>query len=180
MKRRNWTAFALVALLLPGVALAAAKRPTLHVEERIEIAAAPAAVWKIVRDWNGLHTWHPAFSNDVIKKGNNNEKGAIRTLTLKDGGATFDEELLAFNDRKHSYKYRIITDSPLPVADYVSTVQVKPGKKKGTSVLIWKGSFKRKVADNPPAGQDDAGAKQAISGAYRAGLENVTKMAEGK
>jgi hypothetical protein len=47
-------------------------------------------------------------------------------------------------------------------------------------VLVWKGKFKRKVADNPPAGQDDAGVRKAISGAYQAGLQNVKKMAESK
>jgi hypothetical protein len=34
------------------------------------------------------------------------------------------------------------------------------------------------VADNPAAGQDDAGAKKAIIGAYQAGLQNVKKLAE--
>ena len=41
-----------------------------------------------------------------------------------------------------------------------------------------KGKFKRKVADNPPAGQDDASAKKAIKGAYQAGLQNVKKLVQ--
>jgi hypothetical protein len=47
-------------------------------------------------------------------------------------------------------------------------------------VLSWKGKFKRKVADNPPAGQDDGSVKKAIIGAYQAGLKNVKKVAETK
>jgi hypothetical protein len=47
-------------------------------------------------------------------------------------------------------------------------------------VLVWKGKFKRKVADNPPAGQNDAGVKKAIIGAYQAGLQNAKKLAESK
>jgi mxaD protein len=176
MKGRKWILAAGLLLALPGLALAA-KPGYLHVNEKIDINAPPAKVWSIVKDWNGLHKWHPAFSNTQIKSGENNKVGAVRTLTLG-GGGNFDEELDGFSDKHKKYSYRIITDSPLPVADYSSTIQVKSGKAKGTSVLVWKGKFKRKVADNPPAGQDDASVKKAIIGAYQAGLQNVKKLAE--
>ena len=179
MDRRNWMIAASMLLMLPGMALAA-KAGYLHVNESIEINAPPAKVWGLVKNWNGLHKWHPAFSNTEIKSGTNNKVGAVRTLTLADGGATFDEELDGFSEKKRKYSYRIISDSPLPVADYSSSIQVKSGKTKGSSVLVWKGKFKRKVVDNPPAGQDDAGAKKAITGAYQAGLKNAKKLAESK
>jgi mxaD protein len=161
--------------LLPGVALAG-KAATLHVKESVEINAEPSAVWAVVKDWNGMHTWHPAFSNTEIKSGANNKIGSLRTLTLKDGGAKFDEELLAYKPKKMYFKYRILGDSPFPLTNYVSSIKVKGGKKPGTSVLIWEGSFKRKAVDNPPPGQDDAGVKKTISGAYQAGLNNVKTM----
>ena len=179
MNRRNWIIAAGLLLALPGMALAA-KPGYLNVKESVEINASPAKVWSLVKNWNGLHKWHPAFSNTEIKSGENNKVGSYRTLTMADGGAKFDEELLGFNDKKKLYSYRIVGDSPLPVADYSSSIQVKPGKAKGTSVLVWKGKFKRKVADNPPAGQNDAGAKKTIIGAYQAGLQNVKKLAEAK
>jgi len=180
MNRRNWMIAAGLLVALPGMAWAA-KPGYLHVNESVEINAPPAKVWSLVKDWNGLHKWHPAFSNTEIKSGANNKVGAVRTLTLADGGAQFDEELDGFSDKKRKYSYRIITDSPLPVSDYSSTILVKSVKgDKGKSVLVWKGKFKRKVADNPPAGQDDAGAKKTIIGAYQAGLQNVKKLAEAK
>ena len=179
MNRRNWMIAAALLLALPGMALAA-KPGYLHVKESVDINATPAKVWSLVKNWNGLHKWHPAFSNTEIKSGENNKIGSYRTLTMADGGAKFDEELLGFNDKKKLYSYRIVGDSPLPIADYSSSIQVKAGKAKGTSVLVWKGKFKRKVADNPPAGQDDAGAKKTIIGAYQAGLQNVKKLAEAK
>ena len=179
MNTRNWIIAAVLLLALPGTALAA-KPGYLHVNESVEINAPPAKVWSLVKDWNGLHKWHPAFSNTELKSGGNNKVGAVRTLTMADGGAKFDEELDGFSDKRRKYSYRIVTDSPLPVADYSSTIQVKSGKAKGTSVLVWKGKFKRKVADNPPAGQDDAGVKKVIIGAYQAGLRNVKKLAENK
>ena len=179
MIRRNWILVAGLLLALPGMAMAA-KPGYLHVNESVEISAPPAKVWGLVKDWNGLHKWHPAFANTEIKSGANNKVGAVRTLTLGGDGGKFDEELDGFSEKQRKYSYRIITDSPLPVADYSSTIQVKSGKAKGTSVLVWKGKFKRKVADNPPAGQDDASVKKAIIGAYQAGLQNVKKLAETK
>ena len=178
MNARNWIIAAGLLLALPGMALAA-KPGYLHVKESIEINASQANVWSLVKDWNGLHKWHPAFSNTEIKSGENNKVGSLRTLTMTDG-AKFDEELLGFNAKKMLYSYQILGDSPLPVADYSSSIQVKSGKAKGTSVLVWKGKFKRKVANNPPAGQDDAGVKKVIIGAYQAGLQNVKKLAEPK
>jgi mxaD protein len=179
MNGRNWIAAVGLMLALPGLALAA-KPGYLHVNESVEITAPPAKVWALVKDWNGLHKWHPAFSNAEIKSGENNKVGALRTVTMADGGAQFTEELLGYNDKKRLYSYRIVGDSPLPIADYSSSIRVRSGKAKGTSVLIWKGKFKRKVADNPPAGQDDAGVKKTIIGAYQAGLQNVKKLAEAK
>ena len=179
MNRRNWIIAAGLLVALPGLAWAA-KPGYLGVNESVQINAPPAKVWSLVKDWNGLQKWHPAFSNAEIKSGANNKVGAVRTLTMADGGAKFDEELDGFSEKRKKYSYRIISDSPLPVVDYSSTILVKSGKAKGTSVLVWKGKFKRKVADNPPAGQNDAGAKKAIIGAYQAGLQNAKKLAEAK
>lgn len=165
-------------LAMPGMAFAA-KAGYLGVKESVEINAPPAKVWSLVKNWNSLHKWHPAFSNTEIKSGENNKRGSVRTLTMTDG-SKFDEELDGFSEKSRFVKYRIISDSPLPVSDYSSTISVKPGKAKGSSVLVWKGKFKRKVVDNPPAGQDDAGVKKAIIGAYQAGLQNVKKIAETK
>ena len=180
MDRKIWIAAVSLLLMLPVASFAAAKRATLKVSESVTVNASPEAAWNVVKDWDGLHKWHPGFANDEITKGANGKKGSTRKLTLKDGGAQFNEELLAYSDKKMGYKYKIIGDAPLPLTDYVSSIQVKKGKTKGTSVITWKGSFKRKVADNPPAGQDDKGVHDLIVGVYQGGLANAKKMAEGK
>lgn len=180
MDAKKWIVAASLLLLLPMGAVAASKRPTLSVDESVTINGSPEAVWAVVKDWDGLHKWHPGFANAEITKGANGEKGSTRKLTLKDGGAQFNEELLSYSDRKRSYRYKIIGDAPLPLTDYDSTLKVKKGKKAGTSVITWKGKFKRKVADNPPVGQDDKGVRDLIVGVYQGGLGNVKKMVEGK
>jgi hypothetical protein len=183
MNRKTWLVallFSAPALLAPAAAFAEAKRATLKVSESVTVNAAPDAAWNVVKDWDGLHKWHPAFSNDEITQGSNGTKGSTRRLTLKDGGAQFNEELTSYSEKRKRYGYKIIGDSPLPLTDYVSSIEVKKGKKKGTSVITWKGKFKRKVADNPPAGQDDKGVRDLIVSVYQAGLGNAKKMAEGQ
>ena len=54
-----------------------------------------------------------ACERDEIVKGTNNQAGAVRKLTIKDG-PSFTEELLAFDEGTHSYRYRIV-ESPLPI-----------------------------------------------------------------
>ena len=55
-------------------------------------------------------------------QGDGHSQGAVRVLMTKDGGK-FTEELVDFDAAARSYQYRII-ESPAPVTDYVSTVQV--------------------------------------------------------
>ena len=98
---------------------------TLKVVKSVSIAAPVDKVWDAVKDFDSLNKWHPGFAQDEIQKGKNNEPGAVRKLTVKDG-PSFTEELLAFDDAKHTYKYRII-ESPLPLRDYVSHITVTPG-----------------------------------------------------
>jgi len=164
------TALIVGCWLLWSVTAHAAKE--LLAQQSIEIDASPKAVWALVKDYNGLHKWHPAFQNDVIKSGKNNKRGAIRTLTLRTG-ESFDEQLLYWNDEKHYLRYRIVGDSPFPVTDYVSTLAVQKSKT-GKTKLTWQGKFKNKEG----SGKSDEEVLQMINDAYRAGLENVKVLAE--
>jgi mxaD protein len=167
---------ALVAIAVCGSAVAAPPGP-LSVTETIAINAPLDKVWAAIKDYDGLPNWHPGFSKDEIVKGKNNTPGAVRALTVKDG-PTFTEELLAFSEKDHSYKYRII-ESPLPLQDYVSTVSVAPGKG-GMTVVTWVGNFKRKnPADSPPEAENDAAAVKLITDVYRGGLSNLKTQLEG-
>jgi mxaD protein len=144
----------------------------LMAQHSVEIKASPKAVWALVRDFNGLHKWHPGFKNDVIKAGRNNTRGAVRTLTLG-SGESFDEELLKFDDSKMFLRYRIVGDSPFPITHYVSTLHVRKGKG-GITKVIWQGKFKNK----PEAGKSDAEVVEMLNGAYQAGLDNLKALAE--
>jgi mxaD protein len=163
-----------VAMLPPVFADAA---HTLKVVKSVDIQAPVDKVWATVKDFDSLDKWHPGFSRDSIVSGTNNQPGAVRSLTVKDG-PTFTEKLLAFDEAGHSYRYRII-ESPLPLRRYVSWVTVKPGPHGGSRVT-WTGTFMRKSPSDAPAdGQDDATAIKLVTSVYQGGLDNLKKQLGG-
>ena len=172
----NTVIIAGLSLLACGYSWAAA--PRLTTSKSITIDAPAGKVWKMVKDFNGLNTWHPAVATDEIVEGKNNAVGAVRVLTLK-GGGTIKEKLLVFNSAGRSFKYSIV-EGVLPVSDYTSILTVKSGGK-NKAVVTWSGRFKRKnVGDNPGANEDDKTAVDTINGVYQGGLDNLKKLAEGK
>jgi mxaD protein len=166
----------LIALAGPWCAHAASPKP-LNVTESVEIKAPVDRVWAVAKDFDSLNKWHPGFSKDELVKGTDNEVGAVRKLTIKDG-PSFTEELLAFDNATHTYRYKIV-ESPLPLRDYVATFSVKPGKD-GTTKVTWVGKFKRKnPAANPPEDESDAAAVKLITGVFQGGLANLKHLLEG-
>jgi len=166
---------ALALLTASASSVFAADAPTLTASKSIEINAPASVVWSLVKDFDGLNKWHPAVAKDVIVEGKNNTVGAIRLLTLGDGG-TIKEKLLAYDDKGQSFKYSIL-EGVLPVSSYESTLKVE-----GTAdaaKVTWSGSFKRKDTGPTPAkGADDATAKTTMEGVYQGGLDNLKKLAE--
>jgi carbon monoxide dehydrogenase subunit G len=145
--------FAAMGLLVGSAA-------ALEVASSATVAGTPDAVWQKIGDFCAIQTWHPAVS----KCEQSEEGGATyRTLTTTDGG-TIKEKLVEQTDT--SYTYDII-DSPLPVANYRSTISVS-AEGDGTRV-DWKSSFDAK-------GQSDDEAKDVISGIYKVGLDKIAKL----
>jgi Polyketide cyclase / dehydrase and lipid transport len=147
-----------------GATLAAGK--TLSVSESVELAAAPSHTWQAIKDFDGWQAWHPAFAGTQITKGRRNTPGTVRVLTAKDG-ATFTEELVAHDAASRTVQYRI-TESPLPITGYVSTLEVKDAK--GGSSVVWSSHFEVK------AGASEEEVKKTIAGVYRSGLDNLRSV----
>src|ERR1700676_4564363 len=168
--KRAFAVAALAAIVAPCLVFAAAPKQ-LKVVETTTIKAPVDKVWATVKDFDSLKKCHPAVAKDEILSGTNNKPGAVRALSIKDG-PVIKEKLLAFSDKTHSFTYKF-TDTPFPIKDYVSTLQVKDNKD-GTTLVKWSSTFKRKnPAANPPdAENDDAGVK-LITGIYKAGLANL-------
>jgi mxaD protein len=161
--------YVLLALMLAP--FAACAQNILNVYQTVDVDASPGDTWNAVKNFDNLHGWHPAFESTQLTSGQNNTPGAMRKLTLK-GGGSFDEELLEFDERTRKLRYRIVGDSPLPIDNYDSTIHVIAAGP-GTSLVIWRSSFTAK-------GVSDQEAINLIIGAYRAGLDNLAQMVEGR
>ncbi|MEY8690080.1 MAG: SRPBCC family protein, partial [Leptothrix sp. (in: b-proteobacteria)] len=144
----------------------------------ITIDAPPDAVWARVKNFAGLHEWHPALTGSTTTDGNN--VGSVRTLQLG-GGGTIVESLESFSDADKRYTYRMKDPGPVPVSNYSSTLQVKPGAAAGTALVEWRGAFYRGYPNNdPPPDKNDEAAVAAVTGIYKAGLANLKALIEKK
>lgn len=161
LKKGLSVAIVSAACLLTQTAFAAG---SLTVKKEAEINAAPDTVWKMIGGFNELDVWHPVVVNSTLQ-GDGLKAGDIRVLTLGNG-AKITEKLVVHSDNKKTYTYAI-TDSPLPVQNYVSTISVIT-KNDGASVVEWKSTFNAKDAPNDKA-------IETIAGVYDAGLNNLVK-----
>jgi len=178
----------IVAALVALPMISSAHGPSRQqVKEKITINASPEKVWAMVKDFGGLHNWHPAVASTELT-------GDTRVLTLaSEGNPTITEQLISANDEKMMLTYKItgmsvvktITfnskDTPyftLPVATYKSWITVKAVD--GGSEVQWKSKFYRSFMDNPPVpeGQSDKDAVNSIKGVITAGLENLKVVME--
>lgn len=179
MKKMLFAFMAIGVASLTGCATGGDKNtssaPTLHVEEKVVINAPADKVWEKINNFGDLGAWHPAVAKTEIIDGTNNQVGAIRRLTLQDGGQ-ITEVLTAYDSTANTYSYAI-TEGVLPVSGYASTIQVIPAGSE--SEVVWAGNFKRKDrSTNPTKGQDDETATSTISAVYRGGLDKLRKMME--
>lgn len=145
------------------------------VGEKVSINAPADEVWAKVNNFGDLGAWHPAVAKTEMTTGSNNEVGAVRLLTLQDGG-TIAEKLIAY-DPAHNTDSDEILEGILPVSADASTIQVIPVD--SGSELAWAGHFKRKDTSSRPAkDKNDNAATTTISAVYRGGLDNLKAISE--
>lgn len=135
-----------------------------QVTETTPVTATPDKVWAVIGGFCGIAKWHPAIEGCALS-----ETGGkmIRTLSLK-GGGTIVEQQTGRDEATMKYSYTIL-ESPLPVANYVSTIQVAPSGSAG-STITWTGEFE-------PKGASEAEAKGVIDGIYIKGLAGIVDSA---
>lgn len=182
----------LLAGLFLGANVANAHGPVRQkLQEKISINAEPSAVWEKIKNYGDM-SWLPSVAKTEADKGN--DKGSVRVLTLKDGGA-ITEKLKKYDEKKMEYAYKI-TDMTtvktinhsgkdeevkvLPVSNYSASIAVKKGKNGGSDV-IWKAAYYRAyMNNNPPPEMNEDAANGAVGAVLKAGLENLKKVVEGK
>lgn len=97
-------------------------------------------VWDIIKDYNGLPSWHPILESSRIEEGPvNGVIGCIRELTLGNGEHV-REQLLGYSSVEHSIVYSIL-ESEMPVTDYVATMQLRPVVDGNQTFFEWSVQF---------------------------------------
>ena len=160
---RFWmlTGVSLIGLTFGGNAWA------VDADQKIEAAGSVDNAWALIGDFCGIANWHPAIAKCEMKE---MDGAKLRTLTTQDG-ALIVEKLTNWDDAAHSYSYEIL-ESPLPVANYASTIKVEAGSAADTVAIDWSSTFDAK-------GASDEDAKKTILGIYDAGLGSLkAKLAQ--
>lgn len=127
------------------------------------INASADEVWKIISNFNGLGKYLSLITKSTME---GSGVGALRTLTLQDGGQVI-ERLESLDKHARTLSYKILI-SPLPVDGYVSTMKVKDLGNNRCEVE-WSSTFK-------PKGTPDADVKKLIEGIYSMGFDELKKL----
>ena len=166
----------LCAFLVPGLALAHGPA-RVKIVEQIEVNAPPEKVWAIISDFCSIKDWHPGIT--ACESDNGTQPDSIRTITVE-GGEQLKEKLVKHEPDRYMQQYMMMepNEKVFPINTHGATITVKEGEN-GGSIVEWKGAFYRLFpGTNPPPDQTDEAGKEALTKIYRAGLENIKKLAE--
>jgi hypothetical protein len=110
------------------------------------VVPAPAdQVWAVLRVFDGLPDFHPGIAASELTTGEEGRLGAVRRLTLGDGGVVV-EDLLALDEVGRTYTYSIL-ESPFAVRRYVATIRVSPVTDTGHAFVEWWAEYDSEAAD---------------------------------
>jgi hypothetical protein len=102
-------------------------------------------VWEVMRDFNGMPSYHPGIKKSVIEDNSPSDRvGCVRRLTLAEGFVR--EVLLCLDDRNYVFTYEII-EGTLPVRGYVSGVRLHRVTEGNLTFAEWWAEFEVVNAD---------------------------------
>ena len=151
-----------------------------HLEGEAEMAKAHAlassvinapidTVWATIRDFNALPAWHPAIADSQIENSEPSDKvGCIRNFNLKDGG-NIREQLLTLSDIEYTCTYSIL-ESPMPVENYVATLQLSKITDGNRTYIEWSAEF-----NTPPEGEEET-VTMIGGGVFQGGIDALKSL----
>ena len=135
------------------------------------IEAPIAAVWEILRDFNGHDRWHPIVRHSMLEDSKRTDQvGCVRNFDLEDG-ANVRERLLSLSDSERRFRYSIV-DADIPLQNYVAEVHLKPVTDGDRTFWHWASTF------NTPPGQEQELAALVATEVYEAGFAAVRARVE--
>ena len=97
-------------------------------------------VWAVLRDFNGLPSWHPGIAESRIENGEPADKvGCVRDFRLRNGDR-IREKLLGLSDFDLFCTYSIL-ESPMGVENYVATLRLTPITDGERTFVEWTAEF---------------------------------------
>ncbi len=128
-------------------------------------------VWNVLRDFNGHDQWHPAVLHSTIERSEQSDRvGCVRRFKLQDG-AELREKLLTLSDLEQCYSYCLL-ETPIPLLNYVSHVNLYPVTDGNGTFWQWQGNF------TTPAGREEELGTMAGEDIYQAGFEAIRNLVQ--
>jgi len=139
-----------------------------HIVKSTILDAPTAAVWDVLRDFNGHDRWHPAVATSAIERAQTSDRiGCVRRFKLKDG-AELREQLLALSDLEQTFSYCLL-DTPIPMFNYVAHVRLLPVTDGDRTFWHWESRFTARPDE--AAGLNEMVGEQI----YQAGFEAIRR-----
>ena len=128
-------------------------------------------VWGVMRDFNGMPSYHPGIHQSIIEgEGPSDRVGCVRRLTL--GAGYVRERLLCLDDQNYAFTYEII-EGTLPVRGYVAGVRLHRITQGNRTFAEWWADFEVVGADS------DAMVAQIGNSVFAAGFKAVATKLSG-
>jgi mxaD protein len=124
------------------------------VSKRYDVPA--EAMWSRIGDPLALAAWHPAVQTTEAVEG-----GRVRVNTTVSG----DRVVESIVDRGERHYTFTMDETPLPFADFVSTIGVTDDGADGC-VVVWRAKLS-------PDGVSEPDAAELVSGFFQAGLDTL-------
>jgi Polyketide cyclase / dehydrase and lipid transport len=113
---------------------------TVHLIESRILPYPPEVIWKKIRDFNSLPTWHHMIASSSIEAGKNGDQvGAVRNFFTHDG-SNIREQLLALNDHRFLIAYNIL-ESGMGVSNYIAEISLQRVTSDNSTFAVWTAQF---------------------------------------
>ncbi|MFT4585274.1 MAG: carbon monoxide dehydrogenase subunit G [Gammaproteobacteria bacterium] len=142
-----------------------------HVSVTKSVNAPATKVWAMVSEWGGTHKWIPGVGPVTVE---GTGVGSVRSADLDPAtgfAGRISERLESFDEGNKIFSYRVIGESPIPISNYVATMQVVPHGDRLTEVT-WSCNWEVN------GDMTEAELVSAFEGLYEISLNNVCSALE--
>jgi len=125
-------------------------------------------VWRVVRDFDAMPSWHPLIAQSRIEcSAASDSIGCVRNFSLTDG-TNIREKLLSLSDLEHSFSYAIV-EADIELQNYVAHFALLPVTDGNVAFATWSARF------TCPKGMEDELRQTVSQGVFQAGFDALKR-----